>query len=183
MTGSKEQNIQKIIKTVTNTSLTVQVSLLFFLFMSIHLSTVSNSSSQPAQQQPENNEGSSQATTTSLQTSTSDSSSLPSPHQSQQVSPGSQLSDLPSHTPHVDGCSPAADSAPHSDLHGSSPGGEEEATKAEEVKEAKSDKKQFHCPMCKVTVNSSSQLEAHCSGIHFKRLVFKPNLLTKSLLF
>ncbi|KAM4524241.1 zinc finger protein 385D-like isoform 1-T1 [Odontesthes bonariensis] len=134
--------------------------------------TDSNSSSQPAQQQPENNQGSSQATTTSSQTSTSDSSSLPSPHQCQQVSPGSQLSDLPSHTPHVDG---SADSAPHSDLHESSTGGEGEAAKVEEVNEAKSDKKQFHCPMCKVTVNSSSQLEAHCSGSKHKQMLDGPN--------
>uniref|UniRef100_A0A672FHF7 Zinc finger protein 385C n=1 Tax=Salarias fasciatus TaxID=181472 RepID=A0A672FHF7_SALFA len=45
--------------------------------------------------------------------------------------------------------------------------GEEEAVQGEELKEAKSNKKHLHCPTCKVTVNSSSQLEAHCSGMYF----------------
>lgn len=34
-----------------------------------------------------------------------------------------------------------------------------------EEEEPKSCKKHLHCPTCKVTVNSTSQLEAHCSGV------------------
>uniref|UniRef100_A0A3Q0RPW7 Zinc finger protein 385C n=1 Tax=Amphilophus citrinellus TaxID=61819 RepID=A0A3Q0RPW7_AMPCI len=66
---------------------------------------------------------------------------------------------------------PATSSAPHSEPQGSSTGGEEEAVKVEEVKESKSNKKYFHCPTCKVTVNSSSQLEAHCSGSKHKQML------------
>uniref|UniRef100_A0A672FMZ6 Zinc finger protein 385C n=1 Tax=Salarias fasciatus TaxID=181472 RepID=A0A672FMZ6_SALFA len=52
-----------------------------------------------------------------------------------------------------------------------SAGGEEEAVQGEELKEAKSNKKHLHCPTCKVTVNSSSQLEAHCSGSKHKQML------------
>lgn len=67
----------------------------------------------------------------------------------------------------MEGCGPATGSAPQSDSQGNSTGGEEEeVVKVEEAKDAKSNKKQpLHCPTCKVTVNSSSQLEAHCSGM------------------
>uniref|UniRef100_A0A3Q3X8K1 C2H2-type domain-containing protein n=1 Tax=Mola mola TaxID=94237 RepID=A0A3Q3X8K1_MOLML len=41
-----------------------------------------------------------------------------------------------------------------------------------ESKDAKGSKKQhLHCPTCKVTVNSSSQLEAHCSGFKHKQML------------
>lgn len=116
-----------------------------------------STSSQPAQQQ------------TSSQPSSADSSSLLSPLLSPQISPGPQLSDAPSDSPPVEGGSPAIGSALHCDPQGSSTGGgeEEEATKVTGAKEAKSHKKQqFHCLTCKVTVNSSSQLEAHCSGVY-----------------
>lgn len=138
--------------------------------MYIHLSTGPSTSSQPAQQQPENGQGSSLAPTPPSQPSSTDSSSsLRSPQLSPDISPGSQLPDPPSDGPPVEGCSlSTAGSAPHCDPQGSSTGGEEEVVKeVEEAKEAKSDKKQhLHCPTCKVTVNSSSQLEAHCSGVY-----------------
>ncbi|KAM9715537.1 zinc finger protein 385D-like isoform 2-T2 [Menidia menidia] len=134
--------------------------------------TDSGSPAQPALQQPENNQESSVVTTSSSQTSNADCSSPPCP---QQVSPGSQLSDLPLDAPHVDGYIPATDSAPHSDPQGSSTASGEEAKKSQEVKEAKSNKKHFHCPTCKVTVNSSSQLEAHCSGSKHKQMLDGPN--------
>ena len=74
----------------------------------------------------------------------------------------------------MEGCSPTTGSAPCSGPQGTSMGGEEEEEEEEvvvrvnEAKEAKSNKKQdLHCPTCKVTVNSSSQLEAHCSGMHY----------------
>uniref|UniRef100_A0A8C2YYH0 Zinc finger protein 385C n=1 Tax=Cyclopterus lumpus TaxID=8103 RepID=A0A8C2YYH0_CYCLU len=69
-------------------------------------------------------------------------------------------------SPPVEGCSLANGSAPHSDPQGSTTGGEEEeVVKVEEAKEVKSDTKPLHCPTCKVTLNSSSQLESHCSGM------------------
>ncbi|XP_075949074.1 zinc finger protein 385B-like [Anarhichas minor] len=132
-----------------------------------------SASSQPAQQQPENIQESLLAPTTPTQPSSTDSSSLRFPQLSPQMSPGTQLSDLPSDSPPVEGCSLATGSAPHSDRQGSATGGEEEeeVVKVEEAKEAKSDKKTLHCPTCKVTVNSSSQLESHCSGSKHKQML------------
>ncbi|XP_037610342.1 zinc finger protein 385B-like isoform X2 [Sebastes umbrosus] len=133
-----------------------------------------STSSQPALQQPEDVQESSLAPTPSSQHSSTDSSSLRSPQLSPQTSP--QLPDLPSDSPPAEGCSLAAGSAPHSDPQGSSTGGEEEeVVKGEEAKEAKSDKKTLNCPTCKVTVNSSSQLEAHCSGSKHKQMLDGPN--------
>uniref|UniRef100_A0A3Q2P8Q8 Zinc finger protein 385C-like n=1 Tax=Fundulus heteroclitus TaxID=8078 RepID=A0A3Q2P8Q8_FUNHE len=127
-----------------------------------------NASSQPAEPHPESSQGNLQTTTPSSTPSCTDSSSPPSAHQTLQVSDGSQLSDVPSDGPHEDGSRAATSSASDSDPQGSPIAGEEEeATKEKEVKEAKNNKKDFHCPTCKVTVNSSSQLESHCSGIHF----------------
>uniref|UniRef100_A0A3Q1DGR7 C2H2-type domain-containing protein n=2 Tax=Amphiprion ocellaris TaxID=80972 RepID=A0A3Q1DGR7_AMPOC len=126
------------------------------------------------QQQPENSQSSSQAATPSSRTSSTDSSSSSSLHSAQlspQVSPGPQISDLPLNSPHVEGSSPAGSSAQHCDPQGSSTGGEEESVQVEDVKDAKSDKKHLHCPTCKVTVNSSSQLEAHCSGSKHKQML------------
>lgn len=134
--------------------------------MFVHLSTGPRTSSQPAHQQPENGQGISLEPTSSSQPSFTDSSSLRSPQLSPQISPASQLSDLPSDSPPVEGCGPATGSAPHPDPQGSSTGGEEEM--AVKVEETKCNKKQhLHCPTCKVTVNSSSQLEAHCSGMYY----------------
>ncbi|XP_019938770.2 zinc finger protein 385C-like isoform X2 [Paralichthys olivaceus] len=131
-------------------------------------------SSQPAQQQTENTQGSSLAATPSSQPPSMD-SLLRSPQVSPQVSPGSQLSDLPSESAPVNGCSLATISVPSTDPQGGSTGGEEEeeeGVKVDEAKEAKSNKKQpLHCPTCKVTVNSSSQLEAHCSGSKHKQML------------
>ncbi|KAM4715097.1 LOW QUALITY PROTEIN: zinc finger protein 385C-like [Anableps anableps] len=130
-----------------------------------------NVSSQPAQQHPENSQGNSQTATPSSMTSCTDSSSPSSAHQTLQVSDGSQLSDLPSDSPHADGSSTANGSASESDPQGSSAAGEEEATTVKEVKEAKNNKKPLHCPTCKVTVNSNSQLESHCSGSKHKQML------------
>ncbi|XP_013863076.1 zinc finger protein 385D isoform X2 [Austrofundulus limnaeus] len=138
--------------------------------------TDTSSPSRSAQQCPENNQESSPTETPSSMTSSSDSSSLPSSaHHIPEASPEPQLSDLPSNSPRADGCSPNTGSAPHSDLQGSCPGGEgeeeDEEAKMKEVKEAKNNKKHFHCPTCKVTVNSSSQLESHCSGSKHKQML------------
>uniref|UniRef100_A0A8C2WWK8 Zinc finger protein 385C n=1 Tax=Cyclopterus lumpus TaxID=8103 RepID=A0A8C2WWK8_CYCLU len=110
--------------------------------------------------------------TTPSKPSHADSSSLRSPQPSPQISPGTQLNDLPSDSPPVEGCSLANGSAPHSDPQGSTTGGEEEeVVKVEEAKEVKSDTKPLHCPTCKVTLNSSSQLESHCSGSRHKQML------------
>lgn len=119
--------------------------------------------------QPENGQMCSSAPASSSQPSSSDSSSLCSPQLSPQVSPDPQLADLLSDGHSEDRGVPATSSAPLSKPQGSSAGGEQEA---EDAKEAKSAKKQhLHCPTCKVTVNSSSQLEAHCSGVYYKALI------------
>uniref|UniRef100_A0A672G610 Zinc finger protein 385C n=1 Tax=Salarias fasciatus TaxID=181472 RepID=A0A672G610_SALFA len=81
-------------------------------------------------------------------------SSLPAQQQAQNSQGSSQESSPPSRT-----------------SSGGSAGGEEEAVQGEELKEAKSNKKHLHCPTCKVTVNSSSQLEAHCSGSKHKQML------------
>ncbi|XP_033486211.1 zinc finger protein 385B-like isoform X1 [Epinephelus lanceolatus] len=132
-----------------------------------------STSSQPAQQQLENGQGGFPAPAPPSQPSLTDSTSVHSPQLSPQISPGSQLSDLPSDSPPMEGCGPATGSAPQSDSQGNSTGGEEEeVVKVEEAKDAKSNKKQpLHCPTCKVTVNSSSQLEAHCSGSKHKQML------------
>ncbi|XP_019120262.2 zinc finger protein 385C-like isoform X3 [Larimichthys crocea] len=131
-----------------------------------------STSSQPPLQQPENGQGSSLAPTLSSQPSSTDSSSLRSPQLSPQISAGPQLSELSSDTPPMEECCPATSSAPESEPQGSSTGAEEEVVNMEEAKEAKSIKKLLlHCPTCKVTVNSSSQLEAHCSGSRHKQML------------
>ncbi|XP_062298227.1 zinc finger protein 385C-like [Scomber scombrus] len=132
-----------------------------------------STSSQPAQQQLENGQGSSLAPTPPSQPSSTDSPSPHSPQLSPQFSPSSQLSDLTSDGPAVDNAgSPGPSSAPVPDPQGSSTVGEEEVVKVEEAKEAKNNKKQqLHCPTCKVTVNSSSQLDAHCSGSKHKQML------------
>lgn len=138
----------------------------------ISLSPGPSISSQPEQHQLENGQGSSLAPTPSSQPLSTDSySSLRSPQLSPQISPGSQLGDQTSDSPSMEGCHPASSSAPNSDPQGSSTGGEEEGGIVKEVKEAKNHKKQhLHCPTCKVTVNSSSQLDAHCSGAYYNSI-------------
>ncbi|XP_029953977.1 zinc finger protein 385B-like [Salarias fasciatus] len=130
-----------------------------------------STSSLPAQQQAQNSQGSSQESSPPSRTSSVDSSSLQSAHLSPQASPDSQPADAPSNDPPADGCAQTAGANLNSDPQGGSAGGEEEAVQGEELKEAKSNKKHLHCPTCKVTVNSSSQLEAHCSGSKHKQML------------
>ncbi|XP_014891801.1 zinc finger protein 385C-like isoform X1 [Poecilia latipinna] len=117
-----------------------------------------------ASPQPENSQGNSQSASPSSTPSCSDSSSPSSAQQTLQASDGSQLSDLPS-----DGGDAASGSASDSDPQGSAAAGEEEAGAA--GTEAKNNKKPLHCPTCKVTVNSNSQLESHCSGSKHKQML------------
>ncbi|CAJ1080372.1 zinc finger protein 385C-like isoform X3 [Xyrichtys novacula] len=130
-------------------------------------------SSQPSKQQQEMDLGSPPASTTPSQPSSTDSSSsLHSPPLSPKFSPGPQLPDTPPEPPAMEDCNPATGSDLHSDSRVLTGGEEEEDVKSEESKEAKSNKKQhLHCPTCKVTVNSSSQLEAHCSGSKHKQML------------
>ncbi|XP_070846806.1 zinc finger protein 385B-like isoform X1 [Chaetodon trifascialis] len=129
-----------------------------------------STSSHFAQQQPENGQRSPLAPSPSSKPSSTDSSSH-SPQLSPQISPGPQLSDPPSDSPPVERGSPATSSASHSDPQGSTSGVEEEVLKVTEAKETKSTKKNLHCLTCKVTVNSTSQLEAHCSGSKHKHML------------
>lgn len=84
---------------------------------------------------------------------------------SPQISPSSQLSDAGSDASTAE-ASEAADAAattaePGSHTDAASTNGEQ---RTDEDKEAKQSKAHLHCPVCKVTVNSISQLEAHNSG-------------------
>ncbi|KAM6897344.1 zinc finger protein 385B-like isoform 4-T5 [Xenentodon cancila] len=136
--------------------------------MQLDDNTGQSTSPQPSQQQPEDSQDCSIAAPPSSQTLSTDSSLLPSPHLS---SPGSELADPPSKGPHAEGCSLTTSSAQNSDPQENSAGGEDGVLIVEEAKEGKSNKKHLHCPTCKVTVNSSSQLEAHCSGSKHKQML------------
>lgn len=82
-----------------------------------------------------------------------------------QVSPSSQLSETASDTsaPEVPEATEAPGPATESgtQLDTSSTDGE---PRTDEDKDPKKSKAHLHCPVCKVTVNSTSQLEAHNSG-------------------
>ncbi|XP_032357965.1 zinc finger protein 385B isoform X3 [Etheostoma spectabile] len=164
-----------------------------------------STSSQPAQQTPESGQESLPAHTPSSQPSSTDSSSLRSPQLSPLTSPGSQLSDLPSDNQTVEGCSSATGSAPHSDPQGSSTGGSKHKQMIDgpnssqsqrrvkmtssprptsRIKQRMSSKTRavvgvssqpFHCEMCRVSVNSETQLKQHMSSRrHKERLAGKP---------
>lgn len=97
------------------------------------------------------------------ETSSLDALALLSPHISPAVY---QLSELTSDGSPMEGPSPTPDSNPSLEGQGESPGapgGEEETRQGKKSPPAK---QHLHCPMCKITVNSSSQLEAHYSGMH-----------------
>uniref|UniRef100_A0A8C8DRY3 C2H2-type domain-containing protein n=1 Tax=Oryzias sinensis TaxID=183150 RepID=A0A8C8DRY3_9TELE len=119
---------------------------------------------------PENLHGSSTVASPTSQTSPTD-SLLPTSPPSPQVAPSSQLCDGPSDGPKAEGCSPTTSAGLQSDALQSCMGDEDAADQVEKVKEAKSNKKHIHCPTCKVTVNSSSQLEAHCSGSKHRQML------------
>lgn len=84
---------------------------------------------------------------------------------SPQISPSPQLSDAGSDTSTAevseaaDASAPIAESGSHTDV--TSTNGEH---RTDEDKDPKQSKAHLHCPVCKVTVNSISQLEAHNSG-------------------
>ncbi|XP_038846635.1 zinc finger protein 385C-like [Salvelinus namaycush] len=91
---------------------------------------------------------------------------------SPQVSPAVyQLSELTSDGSPMEGPSPTPDSNPSLEGQGESPGapGGEEETR--QRKKSPPTKQHLHCPMCKITVNSSSQLEAHYSGSKHKQML------------
>ncbi|XP_023196086.1 zinc finger protein 385B-like isoform X2 [Xiphophorus maculatus] len=124
-----------------------------------------------ASPQPENSQENSQSASPSSMPSCSDSSSPSSAQQTLQASDGSQLSDLPSDAPQADSSDAASGSASDPDPQGSAAAGGEEAAEGKEAKEAKNNKKPLHCLTCKVTVNSNSQLESHCSGSKHKQML------------
>ncbi|KAM4624565.1 zinc finger protein 385C-like [Polymixia lowei] len=142
--------------------------------MDTHLTdaTGPTTSPQPAQLQAEHNQGSVLAPNPASQPTPLD-ALLVSPQMSPQVSPGSHLSEPTSDSAPVEGHSPGHSPAPRCDPQANSTGGEEEGEEVEEAKEAKRSiaKQHLHCPTCKVTVNSSSQLEAHYSGSKHKQML------------
>uniref|UniRef100_A0AAV2LD35 C2H2-type domain-containing protein n=1 Tax=Knipowitschia caucasica TaxID=637954 RepID=A0AAV2LD35_KNICA len=97
------------------------------------------------------------------------------PAQLPSTSDSPELCDLALDSPSAEGAS--SDPGAPSDSHHTCMEEEEEeeeeeaAAKMDEGKEAKSSKKTLHCRTCKVTVNSSSQLQAHCSGSKHKQMV------------
>lgn len=109
-----------------------------------------SASSQPAQQQLENSQPSSMDV---------------SPHPSPQSSLSPQRSGSTSESPAEQCCSSGSGTAPQSAPQETSTKGEEDVAMAE-PKETRTNRKLLHCPTCKVTVNSSSQLESHCSGAY-----------------
>lgn len=136
------------------------VCLHFYLFFK--LSTEASTSSQPGQQQVENDPWRSSANTPTSRPSSTDSSSLCTRQMSPQIGPGPQISDPPADSLQQEVGTPATSSALQSEPQENPAGSEQEVG---EEGESKSCKKHLHCPTCKVTVNSSSQLEAHCSGV------------------
>ncbi|TWW81882.1 Zinc finger protein 385B [Takifugu flavidus] len=83
------------------------------------------------------------------------------------ASSASHLKDITDSHP-LEAGTTATSCAPCSELEENPTGGQQEA---EEAQEPKSCKKHLHCPTCKVTVNSSLQLEAHCSGSRHKQML------------
>uniref|UniRef100_A0A3Q3XQA8 Matrin-type domain-containing protein n=1 Tax=Mola mola TaxID=94237 RepID=A0A3Q3XQA8_MOLML len=89
-----------------------------------------------------------------------------------QISPSSQLSDAGSDTSTAEvaeaaeAMGPTVESGSHADM--SSTNGE---PRTDEDKDPKKGKAHLHCPVCKVTVNSISQLEAHNSGTKHKLML------------
>ncbi|XP_077407884.1 zinc finger protein 385C-like isoform X2 [Vanacampus margaritifer] len=105
---------------------------------------------------------------------TTDTSANHSPQLSRQFPQSPPLPHLTTEEAPAEGCETPPTSA--AQLHPQEP----PAVKEREDDEAKADdkeanKKQLHCPTCKVTVNSSSQLEAHCSGSKHKQMLHSPN--------
>ncbi|XP_041728668.1 zinc finger protein 385C-like isoform X2 [Coregonus clupeaformis] len=91
---------------------------------------------------------------------------------SPQVSPAAyQLSELTSDGSPMEGPSPTPDSNPPLEGQGESPGAPEGEEETRHGKKSPPAKQHLHCPMCKVTVNSSSQLEAHYSGSKHKQML------------
>lgn len=128
----------------------------------IQLYTGASTSSQLGHQQVEPDPWHSLANTLSSQPSSTDSSSLCTSQMSPQICPGRQISDSPSDSHPLEASTTATSCAPCSEPQENPTGGKQEV---EEAEEPKSCKKNLHCPTCKVTVNSSLQLEAHCSGV------------------
>lgn len=108
-----------------------------------------------------------------------------------QISPSSQLSETGSDTSTAEvpeaseaseAAGPTTESGSHADMSNANgePGTDED-------KDPKKSKAHLHCPVCKVTVNSISQLEAHNSGTSFFFLLLfcflKKGLLHLRLIF
>ncbi|XP_035262989.1 zinc finger protein 385C isoform X3 [Anguilla rostrata] len=109
----------------------------------------------------EESPGSSVMLTPVSETSTLELAALSSP----QVSPASEVSESTSET------SAAENPGPPSEPGSQEPAKSEGEPRAEGDKDPKKSKQHLHCPVCKVTVNSTSQLEAHNSGSKHKLML------------
>ncbi|XP_042361217.1 zinc finger protein 385C isoform X2 [Plectropomus leopardus] len=89
-----------------------------------------------------------------------------------QISPSSQLSETASDTstPEVPEAIEAVDPTTETGSHADASSVKEEP-RTDEDKDPKKSKAHLHCPVCKVTVNSISQLEAHNSGTKHKLML------------
>ncbi|XP_061120382.1 zinc finger protein 385D-like [Syngnathus typhle] len=106
---------------------------------------------------------------------TTDSSTNQSPQLSQQFPHSPPLPNLTQEETPLEGRGiPPASAAPL-DAQGHPVVKEEDKEGVGAVEDKEGNKKQLHCPTCKVTVNSSSQLEAHCSGSKHKQMLHSPN--------
>lgn len=92
---------------------------------------------------------------------------------SPQISPSSQLSDAGSDIGAADGSDAADAAAPPAESVGrvdaASANGEQRTDEDKDPKQ----KAHLHCPVCKVTVNSISQMEAHNSGTNVSSFTFE----------
>ncbi|KAM3863518.1 zinc finger protein 385C [Diretmus argenteus] len=84
-----------------------------------------------------------------------------------QVSPSSQLSETASDASAPEALEAAEAPGPAAAESGSTDG----EPRTDEDKDPKKSKAHLHCPVCKVTVNSTSQLEAHNSGTKHKLML------------
>lgn len=84
-----------------------------------------------------------------------------------QVSPSSQLSEVGSDAGAAE-VPEVAEAGGGGSAESCSEAASNEEPRADEDKDPKKSKAHLHCPVCKVTVNSVSQLEAHNSGMFLK---------------
>ncbi|XP_077359713.1 zinc finger protein 385C-like isoform X2 [Festucalex cinctus] len=106
--------------------------------------------------------------------STKDTTTNHSPEPSQQFPHSPPRPHLTEEETSTEGCETPPASAAQLDPQ-VTPAVEEQEDDEVKADDKEANKKQLHCPTCKVTVNSSSQLESHCSGSKHKQMLHSPN--------